>query len=68
MSLIEKKLRPADLIFPERRQALSEARCMPKPIGCGEKIGKFKDTLSEKEYCITGLCQTCQNRFYGDEE
>jgi hypothetical protein len=68
MSLIEKELRPVDLIFPERQAAFKEARCMPKPIGCGEKIGKFKDPLSEKEYGISGLCEKCQEEVFGTSE
>jgi hypothetical protein len=68
MPLIEKELRPVDLIFPERQAAFKEARCMPKPIGCGEKIGKFKDPLSEKEYGISGLCEKCQEEVFGTSE
>jgi hypothetical protein len=58
--------RPADLIFPERQVALGEQRCMPKPIGCGEKITGFSDALSEKEYGITCLCQKCQDIIYAE--
>ena len=35
---------------------------------CGDKIGSFRDTLSEKEYSISGMCQSCQDNVFGLEE
>ncbi len=35
---------------------------------CGEVISEFKDTLSLKEYKISGLCQICQDRLFGKEK
>lgn len=29
------------------------------------KIEDFKDELSKKEYSISGLCQSCQDSFFG---
>ena len=34
--------------------------------GCGKKVGKFKDGLSEREYLISGFCQECQNEVFCD--
>jgi len=44
-------------IFPGTMEHISNKQC---PI-CKNKIGVFKDTLSEKEYRISGLCQECQD-------
>ncbi|AXH67346.1 hypothetical protein SEA_WOFFORD_204 [Streptomyces phage Wofford] len=38
-------------------------------VGCGKSIDpdtEFNDQTSAQEYMITGLCQSCQDRFYGD--
>lgn len=35
---------------------------------CSEKVGKFKDELSEKEYKLTGWCQKCQDGYYEEED
>ena len=34
---------------------------------CGEKVGSFKDGLSQKEYEISGMCQQCQDETFGEE-
>lgn len=65
MALVEKELRPVDALIPGRREALQAARCMRKPMGCGEKVTTFRDPLSMKEYGISGLCQACQDRIFG---
>jgi len=31
---------------------------------CGGDASRFKDTLSRKEYSISGLCQTCQDKTF----
>ena len=51
-----------------RTTAITSNFCVNKPFGCGEPIGTFRDTLSEKEYCISGLCQACQDKIFGDAE
>jgi hypothetical protein len=33
---------------------------------CGEGVGKFRDHLSEKEYKISGMCQNCQDKIFGE--
>lgn len=39
--------------------------CVPAPIGCGKPVGEFRDEISRREYRISGLCQTCQDKFFG---
>ena len=49
-----------------RQQAANELRCINPPIGCGEPIKGFRDELSAKEHRISGLCQKCQDAFWGE--
>ncbi len=51
-----------------RRANIEANRCCPPPIGCGGLTGPFKNTLSEKEYTISGLCQKCQDRIFDAPE
>ncbi len=44
-----------------RKQAHIKSACCK----CGGDAKKFKDSVSIKEYSITGWCQTCQDEFYG---
>ena len=37
-------------------------------VRCGKPADWFKDELSKKEYRISGLCQNCQNDFFGGLE
>ena len=32
---------------------------------CGKQANSFWDQLSEKEYTISGFCQTCQDETFG---
>jgi hypothetical protein len=50
-----------------RSTAIENARCIPAPIGCGEPVSEFRDTISAKEYTISGLCQACQDKIFNDE-
>jgi hypothetical protein len=56
--------RPADLLFPGRRDSIIADIC----TGCGRAAVSFDDALSEKEYTISGLCQQCQDKWFGKEE
>lgn len=49
----------------DREETIRQSRCVPPPIGCGQVVNGFKDAISEKEYSISGLCQTCQDDFFG---
>lgn len=45
------------------KTALSNKKC----ILCGEDAGTFRDKISEKEYGISGMCQSCQDDVFGGE-
>jgi len=47
-----------------RTTAIESDMCIPPPIGCGGSATDFKDTLSIKEYSISGLCQQCQDAIW----
>ena len=35
-------------------------------VTCGTSVvGEFRDALSAKEYRISGMCQECQDNFFG---
>lgn len=51
-----------------RTTSITSGNCVPKPFGCGEPIGEFRDALSRREYTISGLCQTCQDSIFGRGE
>lgn len=34
-------------------------------VSCGKKPESFRDKRSEKEFAITGMCQTCQDGLFG---
>lgn len=36
-----------------------------KCVMCGGDASEFKDELSKKEYRISGMCQKCQDDFFG---
>ena len=33
---------------------------------CGKPAEEFKDALSQKEYTISGFCQVCQDKTFGE--
>lgn len=37
-------------------------------VMCGNQVGRFRDNLSLKEYTISGMCQACQDDFFGGNE
>lgn len=43
-----------------RTQALKNKKC----VMCTNPNFEFKDKISEKEYKISGMCQTCQDSFF----
>ena len=55
-------MKPADILFPEARKARDSGLC---PI-CKSEIADFTDALSYKEFLISGLCQSCQDRVFGE--
>jgi hypothetical protein len=51
-----------------RTSAINHDMCIKRPYGCGEPIGPFNDLLSETEYTISGLCQTCQDSVFKSDD
>lgn len=54
-------------IFPEHTRRIKEGKC---PF-CGKRIdveNEFRDDLSRKEFQISGLCQSCQDDFFNEDE
>ena len=49
----------------DRKNAITQDRCVPPPIGCGKPVGEFRDEISRREFSISGLCQSCQDSFFG---
>lgn len=37
-------------------------------FACAEPNVQFKDELSRKEYRISGICQSCQDKVFGGDE
>jgi hypothetical protein len=34
-------------------------------VACGRAATQFRDKVSQRDYIISGLCQHCQDRFWG---
>jgi len=47
----------ADLMGASRVGAVAEGSC----VACSGTVSEFRNTLSEKEYTISGFCQDCQD-------
>lgn len=58
----------AEFFGVSRVRAITNDLCVTPPYGCGKAIGEFRDELSVKEYQISGLCQECQDRVFGEVE
>lgn len=41
-------------------------RCLPHPYGCGGEAKEFKNVDAAREYSVSGLCQKCQDIFFGE--
>ena len=56
-------LRPADSVMPTRRTQMASAICTT----CDRDDGflDFRDHLSLREWGISGMCQLCQDAFWG---
>jgi len=50
-----------------REKSISYNRCLKEPMGCGGPAVKFKSEVSRKEFSISGLCQRCQDDFWGGD-
>ena len=53
-------------IFKQRNEAVETNTC----AFCGKEVivEEFRDTLSRKEYYISGICQECQDKVFGAED
>lgn len=51
-----------------RSSAILNNRCLAPPLGCGQFVfvDGFRDEVSRREYTISGFCQTCQDKVFGD--
>lgn len=50
-------------VFPEEMKRAAQGRC---PF-CGELVDSqdFRDELSRREFSIFGICQKCQDNYFG---
>lgn len=54
-----------DVFGHDRREAIYQNKCVPKPIGCGQDVfPEMWDTLTQKEFTISGLCADCQDGIF----
>jgi hypothetical protein len=45
-----------------RVETIAQAKCMT----CGGDASEFRDDLSWTEYTISGMCQGCQDKVFGE--
>jgi hypothetical protein len=50
-----------------RRKTIEAGECMTCDAA-GLRTYNFKDAASVKEYCISGMCQTCQDVAFAPQE
>lgn len=50
-----------DLFGVDRRTSIITDTCAL----CKQPAVEFRDSLSEKEYSISGMCQACQDKIFG---
>ncbi len=55
MEVIE--MRPIEKLFPEHQSKTDAGICTT----CGKEAKAFKDSASENEHKISGMCQECQD-------
>jgi hypothetical protein len=53
-------MKPIDILFPGRQFIMQQEKC----VICSGDAKYFKDVLSKKEYSISGMCQTCQDKTF----
>jgi len=58
--------------FSGRSTAVELLKCVDKPVGCGQEY--YLDVVNRwspmtiREYRISGLCKSCQEEFFGEED
>ena len=55
--------KPVFKIFPEATKDIKDGICPT----CGTEITGFRNSASEKEYNISGMCQKCQDKIFGED-
>jgi hypothetical protein len=57
-------------ILGGRSTAIKDDKCISEPIGCGREVSDMVQwsEIQLKEYRISGLCNICQNRIFGNDE
>jgi hypothetical protein len=52
------------------KESVARRICTPQVGGCGEYVKEedFHDDVSRRESKISGLCQSCQDRIFADDE
>lgn len=53
--------------FTGRTTSIKSDHCIKPPLGCGKPIKGFRNSISEKEFGISGMCQDCQDEFFGKD-
>jgi len=52
------------MFHTNRKGSIENHKCVNPPIGCGGEAINFGDMISYNEYCISGLCQKCQDQIF----
>lgn len=52
------------MFHTNRKGSIENHKCVNPPIGCGGEALNFADKSSYNEYCISGLCQKCQDSIF----
>lgn len=70
---MEREPRPSDTLAEKMfgfnpKDYIKRDLCVPSPIGCGGVADEFRDMQSRKEYSMSGMCQSCQDKFFSTEE
>ncbi len=55
----------SEITGEHRPTTIAGNMCIGAPIGCGGPATEFRDECSKREYRISGLCQKCQDAFFG---
>ena len=55
--------KPVYEIYPKQAIRIANNRC--PTCNAEMDLSKFKDSLSKKEYGISGMCQQCQDSVFG---
>ena len=56
--------KPAFSLFPAAAEAIRQDLCPT----CLDPIGSFRDSLSEREFGISGMCQKCQDLVFNEDD